>query len=582
MEIDLTVTSDSLDRLQGGGGAHPGASAMEASWHAAWGLGVATAAALLLIILGEVPGRALTALALGAAPGAAGWFWGGGTNAHRPLLFVWSVACALAVALVGGLSGGLAIWCLAPLMAGLILEARLSDAIAASIATLILVILAQALGLASPPFGGSVGFGLSLTGLVSAVAGGAAALTLVGQRTRRGQAHLATEADHLGEILVHAPFLTLVLNPEGQLERAFGPATAALPPEGLAKGLVEAAHPDDRAAVWTAVRQATLEGKSEVEFRLMHAPEHKVAAAFRRTPRSQLVAVLRDVRLVEASHAAPARERPGDLLLLESPGSAEQLVDLERRLAEAEDARIQADDARLRAEANARTKSRFLANMSHELRTPLNAIMGFSDIMRVRMFGPLGDKYAEYAELIHESGGHLLDLINDVLDMSKIEADRYELSREVFDARDAVNAALRLTRLQADEAGVDLRGMLPSEPLIVDADKRALKQIVLNLVANAVKFTQAEGSVTVTLQAAADQLELVVADSGVGISAEDLKRLGKPYEQAGSAADRAKGSGLGLSLVNALAGLHGGTMIMESKLGQGTTVTVRLPVLKRD
>ena len=243
-------------------------------------------------------------------------------------------------------------------------------------------------------------------------------------------------------------------------------------------------------------------------------------------------------------------------------------------------ARLQAaEDARAAAEADARGKMRFLANVSHELRTPLNAIMGFSDIMRTRLFGELSPRYAEYAELIHESGGHLLDLINDVLDVSKIDADRYVLAREDFDAREAVTAALRILRQQADDAGVQLRGVLPPEPIEVDADRRALKQIVLNLVSNAMKFTPRGGSIAVSLSAAAGALELAVADTGVGIAPEDLDRLGRPYEQAGDAADRARGTGLGLSLVRAFARLHGGDMVLESRLGEGTAVTVRLPVL---
>jgi two-component system, cell cycle sensor histidine kinase DivJ len=567
-----------MDRDGGPGALLNPPQSTEAAWHAFWALGVAASAGVLLLVAGDVPARALAALVLGVAPGVAGWFWGAGPRIHRPLLLVWCVAAAVAVSLVGGLSGGLAIWCLAPLMAGLILDAPLTDFVAASIASLLIVILAQAVGLASPPFSGGVGLGLSLIGLVSVVAGGAAALAMVGRRTREGTAHLSTEAEQLGDILVHAPFLTLVLDPEGGLERSFGPSEP-INPEGLARGLVEAAHVEDRAAVWTALRQASLDGHSHAEFRLLHAPEHRVAAAFRRTPRGQLVAVLRDVRLVEAAASALPSDRPGDLLLLETPGSAEQVLDLERRLAESEDARIQAEDARARAEANALAKSRFLANMSHELRTPLNAIMGFSDIMRQRMFGSLADKYGEYADLIHESGRHLLDLINDVLDMSKIESANYQLARETFDARDAVNAALRLTRLQADDAGVILRGMLPPEPLMVDADRRALKQIVLNLVSNALKFTPAEGAVTVTLSPDGNVMELVVSDTGLGIAEEDLVRLGQPFEQAGSEADRARGTGLGLSLVKALASLHGGEMTIKSRLGEGSIVTVRLPVL---
>jgi cell cycle sensor histidine kinase DivJ len=235
--------------------------------------------------------------------------------------------------------------------------------------------------------------------------------------------------------------------------------------------------------------------------------------------------------------------------------------------------------AREEAEAQNAGKSRFLANMSHELRTPLNAIMGFADIMRQNLFGPLPGRYAEYPELIHESGGHLLELINDVLDMSKIEAERFELNLEAFDAREAVNAVLRLMRGQADRAGVHLRGVVPREALPVTADRRALKQITLNLISNALKFTPRDGAVTVTLHPSGDLLELVVADTGAGIAPEDLARLGRPYEQAGDGALRAEGTGLGLSLVRAFARLHGGEMTIESRLGEGTTVIVRMPVM---
>jgi cell cycle sensor histidine kinase DivJ len=224
-------------------------------------------------------------------------------------------------------------------------------------------------------------------------------------------------------------------------------------------------------------------------------------------------------------------------------------------------------------------KSRFLANMSHELRTPLNAIMGFSDIMRQRLFGPMSDRYADYAELIHESGAHLLELINDVLDMSKIEAERFELAREAFDAREAISAALRLMRGQADRAGVSLRGVLPTEPMEANADRRAVKQIAINLLSNALKFTPRGGTVTLTLHATGRTLELIVADTGVGIAPDDLERLGRPFEQAGDPGQKAAGSGLGLSLVRAFAELHGGEMCIESTLGEGATVIVRMPVL---
>ena len=266
-----------------------------------------------------------------------------------------------------------------------------------------------------------------------------------------------------------------------------------------------------------------------------------------------------------------ALRRPGEIAAPERRADA-ALVAALARVDAAEAAR---DDA---LAAN-RAKSRFLAEMSHELRTPLNAVLGFSDTMRMRMFGPISDRYGEYAELIHESGRHLLDLINDLLDMSKIEADRYELDREPFDVGEAAAAAVRLVRRQADEAGVSLRTSLPPRPLEVDADRRAIKQIVINLLANAVKFTPSGGAVTLAVQAAGSELEIVVSDTGVGIAPEDLRRLGRPYEQAGEADQRSQGTGLGLSLVRALAGLHGGAVTIESRLGDGTAVTVRLPVL---
>ena len=548
-------------------------------WHAGWALSAATAAAVLLLVIGDVPGRALGALALGGAPGAIGALWRRPAGSDpRPLLLVWTVCAALAAVAAGGLTGQLSAWCLAPLLAGLVAGGRLRDAIVAAIVSVVIVALAQALGKAPPALDGVVGFGLALAAVITTVGGGAAAMVLAARREEDNRRDLAKATTELSGVLAHLPDAALVVNAEGRFQRFFGARLAGFDPMNLTGGLIEAAHAEDRPAVWTALHDASTTGRSAVAFRVATMQNRRVAVTFKRTPGHQLIALVREIA-EDADAPAPRTEDRRDLLLLESPGSAEELLDLERRLAIAEDARIQAEDARGRAEANARSRSRFLANMSHELRTPLNGIMGFSDVMRERIFGPLPDKYAEYAELIHESGRHLLDLISDVLDMSKIEADRYEMSREVFDARDAVSAALRLMRLQADDAKVQLRGLLPPEPLMVDADKRALKQIVLNLVANAIKFTTAEGSVTVTLQTAGGAMELVVADTGIGISEDDLKRLGRPFEQAGSAEDRAKGTGLGLSLVKAFAHLHGGDMTLESRLGEGTAVTVRLPVL---
>ena len=301
----------------------------------------------------------------------------------------------------------------------------------------------------------------------------------------------------------------------------------------------------DRGAARAALRIVRQAGAASVGFAPPLAPDRFLAVELRGLKKGEVAALVRDA----------SRERAYEAWLEQGKADAENV---------------------------ALAKSRFLANMSHELRTPLNAIIGFSDIMRSKMFGPLSERYAEYAGLIHESGGHLLDLINDVLDMSKIEADRFTLSLEPFDAREAVSAALRLTRVQADTAKISLRGGLPPQPLDVVADRRAIKQIVLNLVSNSLKFTPTGGQVNVLAREKNGELEIIVADTGVGIAPADLERLGRPYEQAGGADQRALGTGLGLSLVRAFAELHGGVMVIKSVLGEGTAVSVRLPVLDRE
>jgi cell cycle sensor histidine kinase DivJ len=235
--------------------------------------------------------------------------------------------------------------------------------------------------------------------------------------------------------------------------------------------------------------------------------------------------------------------------------------------------------ARDAAEGANRAKSSFLANMSHELRTPLNAVIGFSEVMVHEMFGPVGSpKYLEYSRLIHESGNHLLELINSVLDMSKIEAGKHELFEEVFDLAETAEAAVRFVKIQSERSGVAIRLFVGPGAGTIFADKRSVKQILINLLTNGVKFTPRGGEVTVRAALDSRGIELSVADSGVGISAKDLERLGKPFEQVEGEHVRSKeGTGLGLALVKALSAMHGGDATIESVLGEGTTVRVRLP-----
>jgi cell cycle sensor histidine kinase DivJ len=517
-------------------------------WHLAWACGVALAAGGLILAHLVRPGDALAGLTLGAAAAlfGGGMAAAGAEEAEAAAILAWGMAGAAAASLTGGVAGPLAVWCVAPLAATaafrkashLPLGAAVALAATGVTGLLTLLVPLPSVSAAASPW-------LSLVALATAALGLAAGFVALHAAIRRRELERDDIEIGLREVLAHQPQLLMAIYPGGRVLEAFGQ-----PPVGLElrdvveRNFGDLVAPDERPLVDEALQRAVSEGSAEVAFTPNHDRQGWCVLTLRRMNSIRIAAALRDARA--------------------------------QRLRETE-----LDAARVSAEAQNAGKSRFLANMSHELRTPLNAIMGFSDIMRQRLFGPMSDRYAEYADLVHDAGAHLLELINDILDMSKIEAERFELARESFDAREAASAVIRLMRGQAERAGVQLRGVLPAEPLEVEADKRAIKQIALNLVSNALKFTPRSGAVTLTVQASGEALEIIVSDTGVGISAEDLDRLGRPFEQAGDAEQRAAGSGLGLSLVQAFARLHGGDMSLESAMGEGTTVTVRMPVLAR-
>ncbi len=220
-----------------------------------------------------------------------------------------------------------------------------------------------------------------------------------------------------------------------------------------------------------------------------------------------------------------------------------------------------------------------MANMSHELRTPLNAIIGFSDVMAHEMFGPLGTKrYIEYAQDVHASGEHLLSLINDVLDMAKVEVNKLELAEEAVDIGSLVDACLRLVRERSHSGRVRLSAVVPPNLPPILADVRRLKQILLNLLTNAIKFTLAEGLVTVRIELDNTGIRLIVSDTGIGIAASDMDRALSPFGQIDSGlARRYEGTGLGLPLARSMVELHGGRLEITSTPNEGTTVTVWLP-----
>jgi signal transduction histidine kinase len=265
-------------------------------------------------------------------------------------------------------------------------------------------------------------------------------------------------------------------------------------------------------------------------------------------------------------------------VLAVSAGSGAWLVGRVRVLARREhDSRRDAEDARSELEVVSGHKSAFLANMSHELRTPLNAIIGFSDLLDSGMAGDLTDKQREYVDDIRSSGHHLLSLINDVLDIAKVEAGKYELDISRFPLSEAISESVRIMRDRAVEAAIDIRVSLDAGLGEVEADERKVRQIVLNLLSNAVKFTPSGGCVTVGASATERGFQVSVRDTGIGIAAEDHERIFDEFQRT----DRTRseeGTGLGLALARRFVELHGGRIWVESALGRGSTFCFTLPV----
>jgi PAS domain S-box-containing protein len=236
--------------------------------------------------------------------------------------------------------------------------------------------------------------------------------------------------------------------------------------------------------------------------------------------------------------------------------------------------------ASVAALANSRAKTEFLTNMSHELRTPLNAVIGFSEMIKGEVFGPVGQKrYVEYAQDIHDAGSHLLDIINDILSISRIELGQMHLSEGKIEIDRSIDSVIRLVALRAQAKAIALRvSVAPDLPLLM-ADERAVKQVLLNVLSNAIKFTDNEGSVEVRAQRdTSGGIAIVVADNGIGIAPEAIAKVAEPFFQADASIERRHdGVGLGLSIVRDLMALHGGSFAIASEPGAGTTVTLIFP-----
>ena len=318
----------------------------------------------------------------------------------------------------------------------------------------------------------------------------------------------------------------------------------------------------DRPAYLTALANAAAAGEAQsVEFRVRRDP------ADDETPAPQYIWV-------------EMRCRPLDRAGGQAAPEDREVVAVMRDVTERKLQEQALEEARQDAERANAAQIKFLATMSHELRTPLNAIIGFSEMLVNEEQMRLDAKRrSEYAQLINDSGTHLLSVVNGILDMSKMETGDFEITPEPFAPAQVIGGCCDLLALRARDAGIDLTMRLADSLPELIADKRAFKQILINLVSNAVKFTDRGGRVTVSAKTQATVMVIMVEDTGVGISEEDLSKVGKPFFQARAAYDRRHdGTGLGLSIVQGLVLLHGGHMDIASHVGVGTCVTVRLPV----
>lgn len=471
----------------------------------------------------------------------------------------------------GGIESFAAVWLIVVPMEAALSASRRVVAFAAVLAVAgaaVLIALGHAGLLPAPEVnpalhGGLIAFGVAsaiLYASVLAFAGEALARTGVSLLTIEEERYRLL-ARHMSDVISRHRRNGAVMFISPAAETLLGTPAAEL----LEHGLFERVHVADRPAYLTALSEAARGGEAQsVEFRLRkdfpndsHAANHQVdfiwidmrCRPLERTGvaikpmESEVVAVMRDIT---------ARKQQ------------EQALDLARSAAE------QADAA----------KTRFLATMSHELRTPLNAIIGFSDMLVQEQDLMLNAaRRVEYAQLINDSGQHLLSVVNGILDMSKMEAGSFEILPEPFAPRAPLINCCNLLALRARESGIDLSADAPQDLPVMTGDPRAFKQIMLNLVSNAIKFTERGGRVTVAASVEGTRLVLRISDTGIGIAPDDLKRIGDPFFQAGKTYQRRhEGTGLGLSIVKSLVNLHGGEMSIQSVLDEGTTVTVVLPI----
>lgn len=496
-----------------------------------------------------------------------------------PLLLVWYLsksgeyerahllsACALAilVALIGAVTGGLASFA-APWIVVIALEASLSASRRLIAATIAIAIFTAAALWIMVPEPGSAAFTngwLSVAGVASAAfyAGGIALANSSFMRDGH-LAKLASEArykllaQNMSDVIARHGRDGAITFISPAAEQLTGLPAADL----LGHRLFDRVHLADRPAFLTALSDAARSSVPvSLEFRLQReAREHRGAPEF--------------IWVEMRSHAIDSDARAG---------AARQVVSVFRDITARKADALAVESARSEAERANDAKSKFLATVSHELRTPLNAIIGFSEMLAREDEMKLdAARRQDYARLIRDSGEHLLAVVNGILDMSRIEAGHFEIVTEPFAVKPLIESCRKMMSLRAEQAGIQLFADIASDLPEINADPRALRQVVINLVSNAIKFTEHGGKVDIVARALGSEIELVVSDTGVGIPESDLAKLGDPFFQGRATYDRMyEGTGLGLSVVMGLVKLHGGTVEIESRLRKGTKVTVRLPL----
>ena len=492
-------------------------------------------------------------------------------SAHMLSALALTGLATMVAAKTGGITSFAAIWLVVVPLEAALSASRRVVAIASTLALCAagLLLVCNLVGLLPEPATPEQGHGaLAALGIISAslyatgLALGAEALTrtsfwlLYAEEDRyrllaRNMTDVITRHGRTGAVLFASP----------AAEPLFGVPVAEL----AGHGLFDRVHVADRPAYLTALADAR-DGSCSVEFRARREQPAEPGAAGRTASRFIWVEM---------------RCRPLDAALGDRPKDAgREVVAVMRDVTERKTQEQALEDARNEAEHANTAKGRFLATMSHELRTPLNAIIGFSEmLMNEQLMRLDADRRREYANLIHDSGTHLLAVVNGILDMTRLDTGDFEIRPEPFRLAGVVSSSCDLLSLKAREAGLDLVADVPADLPDLVADKRALKQILINLISNAIKFTDRGGRITVSAALEGAGVVLAVEDNGIGIGEEDLPRIGKPFFQARGSYDRRHdGTGLGLSIVKGLVALHGGEVAIRSRVGEGTRITVRLPL----